>query len=59
MRVFQVSFSIIEEAETAEDAVTQVLMHYDIAERLEVEDITEEFEQRNTLYPQPYPREEQ
>ncbi len=42
MRVFEVSFSVMEEAETAEQAVDQVLAHYDIRDYLDVTDVTAE-----------------
>ena len=41
MRVFEVSFSVMEEAETAEQAVDQVLLHYNIRDYLDVTDVTD------------------
>jgi len=41
MRVFEVSFSVMEEAETPEEAVDQVLLHYNIRDYLDVTDVTD------------------
>jgi hypothetical protein len=49
MRVFEVRFQVIEEAETAEQAVDQVLAHYDIRDYLDVTDVTEELGEAHGL----------